>query len=131
MIVAVIDSTCAGTDAGVTLGGDPLGIPVVHSLDEAFTVASRSPGGPVAAPEKLGVFIFGLAPLSGLMSKTDRRAVLDAVGNGLDVVSGLHEFLDPRSASHHLLVEAIELHMQRAARRDRDLRPDRRRASRA
>jgi len=82
-IVAVIDSTCAGTDAGVTLGGEPLGIPVVASLADAVA----------ASPAPLDLFIFGLAPLSGLMSKTDRRAVLDAVSNGLDIVSGLHEFL--------------------------------------
>src|SRR6187551_1531845 len=71
-IVAVIDSTCAHADAGVALGGEAVGIPVVASLDEAFTVAGRTPGGIVSAPEKLEVLIFGLAPLSGLMSDEDR-----------------------------------------------------------
>src|SRR3954453_12316827 len=82
-IVAVIDGTCAGTDAGVTLGMEDLGIPVVASLADAVA----------ASPSPLDLFIFGLAPLSGLMSKTDRRAVLAAVASGLDIVSGLHEFL--------------------------------------
>jgi uncharacterized NAD-dependent epimerase/dehydratase family protein len=79
-IVAVIDSTRAGMDAGEALGVGHLGIPVVASLADAAT-------------ESLDLFIFGLAPLSGLMSHGDRGAVLEAVASGLDIVSGLHEFL--------------------------------------
>jgi len=92
-IVAVIDSTCAGSDAGVTLGIGAVGIPVVASLDEAHATMVAAPGGTGAVPPRLEAFIFGLAPLSGLMSQPDRAAVLDAVASGLDVVSGLHEFL--------------------------------------
>jgi uncharacterized NAD-dependent epimerase/dehydratase family protein len=40
------------------------------------------------------LFIFGLAPLSGLMSRAERGAVLEAIMAGLDIVSGLHEFLN-------------------------------------
>lgn len=93
-IVAVIDSTRAGSDAGVALGGEAIGIPVVGSLDEAFTVAGRHPGGIASAPDRLEVLLFGLAPLSGLMSVDDRDVVLDAIMSGLDIVSGLHEFLN-------------------------------------
>ena len=67
-IVAVIDSTRAGSDAGVALGGEAIGIPVVASLDEAFAAAGRHPGGIASAPGTLEVLLFGLAPLSGLMS---------------------------------------------------------------
>lgn len=100
-IVAVIDSTHAGSDAGVALGGESLGIPVVATLDEAYAAMAAAPAGIEAAPHRLETFIFGLAPLSGLMSQADRAAVLDAVASGLDVVSGLHEFLndDPEIAA--------------------------------
>src|SRR5690554_6560571 len=86
-IAAVIDSTRAGADAGVILDGEHLGIPVVASLDEAYAVIASGPSD--FASDRLELFIFGLAPLSGLMSATDRSAVLDAVASGLDVVSGL------------------------------------------
>jgi len=100
-IVAVIDSTCAQSDAGEVLGAEAAGIPVVASLDEAFTVAGRHPGGVASAPDKLEVLLFGLAPLSGLMSADDRDVILDAIHSGLDIVSGLHEFLsdDPEMAA--------------------------------
>ena len=98
-IIAVIDSTLAGSDAGVALGGDTMGIPVVATLDDAFAAAAAAvaghPAGDLAhEPQKLEVLLFGLAPLSGLMSDGDRTVVLDAIASGLDVVSGLHEFLN-------------------------------------
>ncbi|MGL5811224.1 MAG: DUF1611 domain-containing protein [Nocardioides sp.] len=82
-IVAVIDSTHAGRDAGQVLDGVDAGIPVVASLAEVLVDRT--------APQ---LFIFGLAPLSGLMSRPDRAAVLEAILAGLDIVSGLHEFLN-------------------------------------
>lgn len=83
-IVAVIDSTRSGADAGVALGGEAIGIPVVASLAEALAVD----------PTPVEALLFGLAPLSGLMSADDRDVVLDAIRSGLDIVSGLHEFLN-------------------------------------
>jgi len=122
-IVAVIDSTCAGDDAGVALGGEAIGIPVVASLDEAFTLAGRTPGGMVAAPDKLEVLLFGLAPLSGLMSEPDRQVVLDAIVSGLDIVSGLHEFLnDDAEMSAAATLSGTELTDVRRPRATKDLR---------
>jgi uncharacterized NAD-dependent epimerase/dehydratase family protein len=83
-IVAVIDSTQAGNDAGQVLDGGPVGIPILGSLADVVRETGRLPQ----------LFIFGLAPLSGLMSRTERAAVLEAVLAGLDIVSGLHEFLN-------------------------------------
>ncbi len=122
-IAAVIDSTCAGADAGVALGGEHLGIPIVASLDEAYTVTSTGPTGLESAPERLELFIFGLAPLSGLMSEADRDAVLDAVSSGLDIVSGLHEFLaDDVEISAAALFSGVTLHDVRRPRPTKDLR---------
>ena len=122
-VVAVIDSTRAGSDAGVALGGEAIGIPVVASLDEAFTVAGRTPGGIVSAPDKLEVLLFGLAPLSGLMSPDDRDVVLDAIHSGLDIVSGLHEFLnDDAEIAAAALLSGTALLDVRRPRPTKDLR---------
>lgn len=83
-IVAVIDSTTAGVDAGVVLGEKPNGIPVYADLDEAIAHLG-------ARPDR---FIIGLAPTSGLLSNGERAAILDAMDRGMHIVNGLHEFLN-------------------------------------
>src|SRR5687767_1481460 len=90
-IVAVIDSEHAGSDAGAVLDGAANGIPVCADLAAAV-------GLPGEAPE---VFIFGMAPSSGMLSPLEREVVLDAIARRMDVVNGLHEFLndDPQFAS--------------------------------
>ena len=37
--------------------------------------------------------IYGMAPSSGMLSENERSVVLDAIGLGMNIVSGLHEFL--------------------------------------
>lgn len=111
-IVAVIDSTCGTADAGLALGGQPAGIPVVGSLAAA-----------VAAGGRVDVFIFGLAPLSGLMFTGDRGAVLEAIAHGLNVVSGLHEFLsDDPEISLAASLAGVALHDVRRPRPTKHLR---------
>jgi len=90
-IVAVVDSFQAGSDAGVVLGEKPLDIPVYRDLGEAI---ARPDGAP-------DVFIFGMAPSSGMLSAAERAIVLQAMAAGMDVVNGLHEFLneDPEFAA--------------------------------
>jgi uncharacterized NAD-dependent epimerase/dehydratase family protein len=83
-IVAVIDSAQAGLDAGVVLGGKPKNIPVCRDLADAIAQA----GGAANA------FIFGTAPSSGMLSPHERSVVLDAIAAGMDIVNGLHEFLN-------------------------------------
>lgn len=122
-ILAVIDSTAAGRDAGEMLGGSAKGIPVVASLDDAIATAAHTVAdiaGPVARPD---VFIMGLAPLDGLMSPTDRAAVLAAIYAGLDVVSGLHEYLgDDTEISAAATAAGTELVDVRRPRPTKDLR---------
>ncbi|GMA36936.1 hypothetical protein GCM10025876_31400 [Demequina litorisediminis] len=122
-IVAVIDSTCDTADAGVALGGENAGIPVVATLNAALAVVAQDPAHIFAAPARPDVFIFGLAPLSGLMSDDDRAAVLEAIDEGLDIVSGLHEFLaDDVEIALAADVAGVTLHDVRRPRPTKDLR---------
>ncbi len=83
-IVSVIDSEKAGLDAGMFLDAEPNGIPVCRDLADAVEAVGEMPD----------YFIFGMAPLSGMLSKEERRLLLEAIGLGMNVVNGLHEFLN-------------------------------------
>ncbi len=85
-VLAVVDSTCAGEDAGALLDGRPCGIPVLASLAEAL-VHARTRGAPATH------FVIGLAPDGGRLPAHARAAVREAIRAGLHVVSGLHDFL--------------------------------------
>jgi uncharacterized NAD-dependent epimerase/dehydratase family protein len=112
-IVAVIDSTRSGLDAGVVLDEKPNGIPVCASVAEALTLAAGIPD----------VFIFGMAPSSGMLSPLERTIVLDAISIGMGVVNGLHEFLndDPEFAAAAAAAE-VEILDVRRPRAKKDLR---------
>ncbi len=90
-IVAVIDSHKAGLDSGSVLDGKPNAIPVCFDLEEALVRAGRVPD----------CLIYGIAPSSGMLSVHERGLVLKAMRLGMDIVSGLHEFLadDPEFAA--------------------------------
>ncbi len=90
-ILSVIDSEKAGLDAGVVLDDEPNSIPVCRDLAEAIAHAGRAPD----------YFIFGMAPASGMLSTRERALVLEAMGLGMNIVNGLHEFLndDPEFAA--------------------------------
>lgn len=102
-IVSVIDSEQAGLDAGKVLGGPPNGIAIHTDLATAVASAARVPD----------AFIFGIAPASGLLSVHERGVVLEAMAMGMDIVSGLHEFLgdDPvfvaAQAEHHVSIRDV------------------------
>lgn len=87
-ILSVIDSRLEGRDSGKVLANVPNGIPVVKDLE---TAATRE----VEIPDTL---IYGMAPSTGKMSPADREVVLDAISFGMNIVSGLHEYLgdDPK-----------------------------------
>lgn len=76
-VVALLDSTQAGKTCGEILkvGGDT---PIVASLQQA----------PPA-----NTLMLGIAPAGGKMPETWRRIILAAIDQGMDVVSGLHQFL--------------------------------------
>ncbi|TVO66903.1 DUF1611 domain-containing protein [Denitromonas ohlonensis] len=82
-ILSVIDSEKAGRDAGDVLDGTPNAIPVCADLAAALALAGDMPD----------YFIFGMAPASGMLSSGERDIVLEAIGQGMNVVNGLHEFL--------------------------------------
>lgn len=75
-VVAVLDSTEAGKDADALFGtgGE---IPVVDSIDGLDADA---------------LFI-GIAPPGGKLPGHWRAVVIDALGRGIDIVSGLHDFV--------------------------------------
>jgi uncharacterized NAD-dependent epimerase/dehydratase family protein len=89
-IISVIDSRHAGRDAGEVLDDLANGIPVHRNLADAV-------GQTVSTPD---FFIFGMAPTSGVLSTGERNVVLEAMSLGMNVVNGLHEFLndDPEFA---------------------------------
>lgn len=96
-ILSVIDSTRAGQDAGAVLDGVPTGIPVLASLADAIVHAGRIPD----------ALIFGLAPGGGQLDADQRTALLEGVARGMNLVSGLHEFLgdDPEFAAAAMLAD--------------------------
>ncbi len=85
-LLGVIDAGYAGRDAGEVLDGRDAGIPVVATLDEAL----RLRGGDGRGPTHL---VIGLAPDGGRLPAAGRAVVVAALAAGLDVDSGLHDFL--------------------------------------
>ena len=80
-IVGVIDSTKAGRDAGELLDGVGTGIPIVASLAEGLALG----------PEAL---IVGVATFGGYIPAEFRPVIKSAIERGLDIVAGLHEYLN-------------------------------------
>ncbi|MFN0088569.1 MAG: DUF1611 domain-containing protein [Blastocatellia bacterium] len=79
-VLGVIDSTRAGEDAGQALDGRQNGIPIFRDIDEALR----------SHPQ---YFVIGLAPDGGRLPESARHAVRCALEAGLNVDSGLHQFL--------------------------------------
>jgi uncharacterized NAD-dependent epimerase/dehydratase family protein len=83
-ILSVIDSLQAGADAGMHLDGVMNGIPVLASLQEAIAHAGFVPA----------YLICGLAPVDGMLSDAQRLVLLDGIARGMNIINGLHEFLN-------------------------------------
>lgn len=95
-VLGVIDSRLAGRDAGEVLDGRPNRIPIFASFEAAL-------GELPARPTHL---VIGLAPAGGRLPESLRQVVAQALRHGLNVDSGLHQFLsdDPelrRLAEEH------------------------------
>ena len=90
-IVSVIDSELKGQDSGQVLDKVSNDIPVLADLEAAVTREEHIPD----------TLIYGMAPSTGKMSPADRAVVLDAIALGMNIVSGLHEYLgdDPQISS--------------------------------
>lgn len=106
-ILSVIDSEQAGLDSGMVLDDTPNAIPICRDLDDALAQAESVPD----------FFIFGMAPSSGMLSRHERGLVLEAMSHGMNIVNGLHEFLndDPVFAAACLAskVEIIDVRKPR------------------
>jgi uncharacterized NAD-dependent epimerase/dehydratase family protein len=85
-IVCVVDSTVPSGDAAEFLDGKKKGIPLLDNLDDAFI--STHPD----------TFIIGAVSEGGVLPEGYDKAVDWALSKGLNIVSGLHQFLsdDPR-----------------------------------
>ncbi len=107
-IISVIDSQLAGQDTGVVLDGVSNGIPLCVDLEDAMGVAGSMPH----------ALIVGVAPTSGLLSVADRKVLLDAMSHGMNLINGLHEFLneDPEFAASAAMygVEIVDVRRPRS-----------------
>jgi uncharacterized NAD-dependent epimerase/dehydratase family protein len=81
LVAAVVDSTLPEGDAGEILDGMTRGIPLFNDLDKALALIPAD------------VFIVGAVSEGGVLPDGYDKAVTWALSHGLDVVSGLHEFL--------------------------------------
>ncbi|WP_300057309.1 DUF1611 domain-containing protein [uncultured Roseobacter sp.] len=82
-ILSVIDGRLEGRDSGQVLDNVSNGVPVLEDLAAAVAREARIPD----------TLIYGMAPSTGKLSPADRDIVLDAIARGMNIVSGLHEYL--------------------------------------
>lgn len=85
-VMSVVDSRCSGQDAGQVLDGKTKNIPVLESI-EAAVEAARSCDNPTTH------LVMGVAPDGGCLSPAARQDFLQAIRLGLNIDSGLHQFL--------------------------------------
>ncbi len=85
-VAAVIDSRYTGHDAGEVLDGKKNGIPVFATVDAAYENAS-------GRDLKPGYFVIGLAPDGGRLDFSARKDIIRAIGLGMNIDSGLHDFI--------------------------------------
>lgn len=83
-ILSVIDSEKTGLDTGMVFDNLPNGIPVCSDLTASLSYAKIMPD----------YFIFGMAPSSGMLSIHEHSVVIEAMNNGINIINGLHEFLN-------------------------------------
>lgn len=87
-VVGLVDSSCAGSDAGVELDGRRRGIPVFADFDAALGALARKPD----------FVVLGVATSGGVLPDDMKRALLGVVERGVGVVNGLHELLGDDAA---------------------------------
>jgi uncharacterized NAD-dependent epimerase/dehydratase family protein len=83
-ILSVIDNQQVGLDSGEVLGDGKNSIPIVSDIAAALDHAESIPD----------YFIFGIAPSSGKLSELERSIILEAMALKMNIVNGLHEFLN-------------------------------------
>ncbi len=78
-VVAVIDSTRGGHMASEFIGTGE-GVPIVASVEEALKYSPTT-------------LVLGTSPMGGYITESWRSIIKDAIMHGLDVESGMHQFL--------------------------------------
>lgn len=116
-VVGVVDSACAGADAGAVLDGRPREIPIFATLDEALQRTAAMG----AAPTHL---VIGLCPDGDVLPPEARHDVLVAIHRQLNVDAGLRTFLsdDPR-LSNAAVVHKVTIRDVRNPPRRHELHP--------
>jgi uncharacterized NAD-dependent epimerase/dehydratase family protein len=105
-ILCVVDSRYTGLDAGLVLDGRPASIPIHQSVETAVAAFRHQEQRPTH-------LVVGLAPDGGRLTQPNRQDIKKAIEMGLNVVSGLHDFLseDPEilelSARHRVTLNDI------------------------
>jgi len=105
-ILSVVDSRYAGQDAGFVLDGKVNNIPVFADIKTAVDSAKKSDTSPTH-------LVVGLAPDGGRLHKQGWEDVKQAIKFGLNVDSGLHDFLTENAAisglaaQHHVTIRDV------------------------
>jgi uncharacterized NAD-dependent epimerase/dehydratase family protein len=84
-VVGVIDNTYAGQDAGMVLDGRENGISIYSDINDALLQLGKK--------NKPSSLVIGLAPDGGRLSAEAKLTIKIALELGLNVDSGLHDFL--------------------------------------
>jgi uncharacterized NAD-dependent epimerase/dehydratase family protein len=113
-VLAVLDSTQRGKTAGALLGagGD---LPIVGSLAEVPTADT---------------LLIGIAPPGGRVPAAWRSIILEAIGRGMNVVSGLHDFLSDdaefaaAAREHGARLHDVRKNRERDVANRQGIRPD-------
>ncbi len=79
-VVALLDANHAGRDAGELMGVGH-GIPIVGDIQSAISMGANA-------------LLIGITPPGGRLPQDWRAIILQAIHSGLDVVGGLHAFLN-------------------------------------
>ncbi|WP_298838508.1 DUF1611 domain-containing protein [uncultured Roseobacter sp.] len=112
-IVSVIDSTHSGENSGMVLDGAINSIPILKNLGAAVGREAFTPD----------TFIYGMAPSTGRLSPADRGVVLDAIARGMNIVSGLHEYLsDDTEIAHAASEKQVTIRDIRKPKLSKDMR---------
>ena len=85
-ILSVVDSKSAGKDAGLILDGQPTGMIIDANVKTAVQKALEMDHLPTH-------LVIGLAPDGGRLGSTTREDIKTAIKCGLNIDSGLHDFL--------------------------------------
>jgi len=85
-VLSVLDAQYTGADAGMILDGRPNTIPLLPDLNTAYELA-KSRNLPATH------LVIGIAPDGGKLNPEARDNIINAIKLGLNIDSGLHDFL--------------------------------------